>query len=484
MDKNDPHLQGIWTVWTPRRACVIPWGVRLAITPNAMNTAVFEGTDRVLGLKPEAKEAVKVRYCLYARKSTEQDEVQALSIDSQIKEMTALAAREGLDVVEVRRESHSAKETGQREVFNGMLDDIRIGKFNGILTWAADRISRNAGDLGRVVDLMDAGVLVQIQTYSQKFSNNPNEKFLLMILCSQAKLENDNKSINVKRGLRTRAEMGMLPGWAPIGYLNDKRSDHKCEYLLDPIRSPIIKLIFEKVGKEKWSGVRIYHWLKEEIKFTTRSDKNMSISTLYELLKNPFYCGVFEYPRKSGNWYVGKHEALITRELFEMVRQKIVEESSPRKRFNEFAFVKMMTCGECGSGLTCLEKEKISKLTGESLVYRYYVCSRARDRRCKNPYIREDTLIEQLGEIIDEIEIDRLGARHLIEREVARFNNMQSKVLGIKGKEKASDVDIKRYAKYLLEEGTTEEKRQLLEQLRGKLVLKDKKIALAREVLD
>jgi len=89
-----------------------------------MNTAVFEGTG-VLGAKPEAKEAIKVRYCLYARKSTEQDEVQALSIDSQIKEMGALAARDGLEIVTTKRESHSGKETGQRPVFNEMLDEIK-----------------------------------------------------------------------------------------------------------------------------------------------------------------------------------------------------------------------------------------------------------------------------------------------------------------------------------------------------------------------
>ncbi len=39
----------------------------------------------------------------------------------------------------------------------------------------------------------------------QRFANNPNEKFLLMILCSQAKLENDNKSLNVKRSIRQSA---------------------------------------------------------------------------------------------------------------------------------------------------------------------------------------------------------------------------------------------------------------------------------------
>lgn len=442
--------------------------------------ASFEGTTGVLGLRPEVKEAVKVRYCLYARKSTEQDEVQALSIESQVKEMAALAARDGLEIVTVKRESHSAKETGQRPVFNEMLEEMRAGKFNGILTWAADRISRNAGDLGKVVDLMDAGVLHGIQTFSQRFSNNPNEKFLLMILCSQAKLENDNKSLNVKRGLKTRAEMGMLPGWAPIGYLNDTRNDHKCEYLLDPIRAPIVKMIFEKVARDRWSGLKIYHWLKNDLKFKTRSGKNLNISTLYLVLKNPFYCGVFEYPRKSGNWYVGKHEALITRELFEAVRHKIVEETKPRKRSNEFAFVKILACGDCGSGITAFEKEKFIKGTGESKLYRYYACGRSKDRHCKSLYMREGALIQQLIEVIDEVAIDQIGAKHLIDREITRFNKLRAKVLGNDEKEKGRDIDIRHYAKYLLEEGTTEEKRELLAQLRGKLVLKNKKIEVVK----
>ena len=50
---------------------------------------------------------VPIKYCLYARKSTEQEEKQVLSIDSQIKEMLLIAQRDGLNIVEMRRESHS-----------------------------------------------------------------------------------------------------------------------------------------------------------------------------------------------------------------------------------------------------------------------------------------------------------------------------------------------------------------------------------------
>jgi DNA invertase Pin-like site-specific DNA recombinase len=116
-----------------------------------------------------------------------------LSIDSQISEMLQLAEREGLEIVTMKRESHSAKETGQRPVFNEIIDELRAEKFNGIFTWAPDRISRNAGDLGKIVDLMDAGKLHEIRTFGQSFRNNPNEKFLLMILGLQAKLETERR---------------------------------------------------------------------------------------------------------------------------------------------------------------------------------------------------------------------------------------------------------------------------------------------------
>jgi len=119
----------------------------------------------------------ELRYCLYARKSTESDERQAMSIDSQIKEMLQVAQREGIRVTEIKRESHSAKETLQRPEFNKMIEEIRSEKFNAILTWAPDRLSRNAGDLGVIVDLLDQKKIVEIRTFTQKFTNNPNEKF-------------------------------------------------------------------------------------------------------------------------------------------------------------------------------------------------------------------------------------------------------------------------------------------------------------------
>ena len=424
----------------------------------------------------------KVKYCLYARKSTESEERQVLSIDSQVKEMLQLAEREGLDVVEMRRESHSAKSTGERPVYNELLADIRLGKFGGILTWAPDRLSRNAGDLGALVDLMDQGLLHEIRTYGQKFTNIPNEKFMLMILGSTAKLENDHRGENVKRGLRTRAEMGLWPGVAPLGYLNQGRMDRKCQILVDPVRAPIIKQIFEKMGYELWSGRKIYNWLKHDLNFKTRGNKSLTLSGLYRIIDNHMYYGVFERPVKSGNWYEGKHTPIITKELFDKAQAQLKRDQIVREN-KEFAFTKLFTCGLCGSGISAEEKYKQLK-DGTTAKYVYYGCSRARDRDCKNQYIREEDLITQLFNIMDQVNINELGMRHKLEEEIKRFGKFQSIVLGGKGKQDPAEaeVNIRTYVKYLLKEGTVTEKRELLGNLRSRLVYTNKTITLLKEV--
>ncbi len=433
-----------------------------------------------LGTAAKVASPVKVKYCLYARKSTESEERQVLSIDSQIKEMLQLAEREGLEIVTMKRESHSAKETGQRPVFNEIVDEIKQGKFNGILTWAPDRISRNAGDLGKVIDLMDGNYLQDIRTYGQRFTNSPNDKFMLMILCSQAKLENDNRGINVKRGLRTRCEMGLWVGTAPLGYLNQKHMDKKGQVLVDPQRAPIIKKMFEKVAYEQWSGRKVYNWMRFELNFYTRGNKPLTLSGVYRILENPFYYGIFERPRESGNWYQGKHQPLINQELFEKVKAQLKRDQIVRET-KEFAFTKLFTCGYCQSGISAEEKWKQLKDGGANR-YIYYSCSRARDRNCKNKYIREEELITELLKILDKVNINELGMRQKLEEEINRYNIFQSSVLGATEKIKTDkDTDIRNYAKYILKEGMTSEKRELLANLRSRIIYKDKTLTLVEE---
>lgn len=394
--------------------------------------------------------------------------------------MIKIAERDGLEITEIRKESHSAKATGEREVFNGLLKDIRAKKFSGILTWAPDRLSRNAGDLGSLVDLMDQKALIEIRTFSQKFTNSPSEKFMLMILCSTAKLENDNKSENVKRGLRTRCEQGLRPSMAPTGYLNEKRKDKACQVIVDPVRAPIVKQMFEKVANEQWSGRKLYYWLRHDVKLTTEAGKSLSLSNIYMLLRKTFYYGIFEYPKGSGNWYTGQHTPIITKELYDRVQEQIVRSDINKNSDKEFAFTKLIICGLCGSGVTACEKFKHQQ-NGNTHRYVYYGCTKAKDPSCKGGYISEDEIIGQITKMFDALNIDELGVRHKFKDEIARYNKFRRIALG-RGREKeAEEFNAKAYATYLLTEGSIAEKRELLSNLKSRLTLANKTIRLRQD---
>lgn len=435
-----------------------------------MNTTNNKGFE---GLSSES-----LRYCLYARKSTESDEKQAMSIDSQVKEMLQLAQRDGLTVTEIKRESHSAKATLQRPVFNQMIEELRIGKFNAILTWAPDRLSRNAGDLGVLVDLLDQKVIHEIRTYSQRFTNNPNEKFLLMILGAQGKLENDQKGVNVKRGLRAKCEMGLWPAPAVTGYLNSKNVDEKCKVIIDPHRAPVIKQMFEKVAYENYSGRKVHRWLRE-IGFTSVNGKPLWLSNIYRILNLTFYYGEFQYPANSGNWYKGIHTPIITKELYMEAQKKLRLEQDFKYENKEFAFTKLMKCGKCGSGITAQDKFKKLK-DGTTAKYVYYGCTRSRDLTCKTGYLREEELILQLLTIVDQLSLDELGLRKKLKEEVERYYKFQN-ILGInKQKIELMDVDIKSYAKHILKDGNLFEKRELLSHLKDKIIFTNRILTLSK----
>jgi hypothetical protein len=277
-----------------------------------------------------------------------------------------------------------------------------------------------------------------------------------------------------------RAEMGLWLSTAPTGFLNEKRTDRKGQVIVDSQRAPVIKKMFELVAYEQYSGRKLYQWLTK-INFRTRNNKRLSLSNIYLILKNTFYYGVFEYPKTSGNWYTGKHTPLITRDLFDKVQERITRDNIVRSESKEFAFTKLIKCGLCGSGITADEKFKKLKDGGVNR-HVYYGCTRSRDHNCKCGYLREEELINQLLEIVGKLDLDKIGLKEIIEKEVERYYKFRNSVLGISEKEKPSqkEIDIRNYAKYILREGTIFEKRELLSCLKSKLVLKNKIIYLEK----
>jgi len=122
-----------------------------------------------------------LKYVIYVRKSTKGEDKQERSIDDQISECKAFADKQNLIVKDTIREQESAKDSGQRPLFNQMLADIRNHKFDGIIAWHPDRIARNMKEAGEVIDMLDKKELKDLKFPSFSFANDVDGKVLLGI---------------------------------------------------------------------------------------------------------------------------------------------------------------------------------------------------------------------------------------------------------------------------------------------------------------
>ncbi|MFA6548103.1 MAG: recombinase family protein [Candidatus Magasanikbacteria bacterium] len=333
-----------------------------------------------------------MKYFLYARKSTDEDDRQVLSIESQITELREFGEKEKLEIVDEFIESKTAKIPG-RPIFNKMMERIENNDGYGILAWHPDRLARNSVDGGKIIYLVDTGKILGLKFPTFWFDSTPQGKFMLNIAFGQSKYYIDNLSENIKRGLRQKLRRGEMPGKAPVGYLNELRHH---TIVRDPVRAPLVAKLFEEYATGIYTLMGI-----EELSFSLglisrQTNGPIKFSKLQEMLKNPFYYGVFVY---HGEMYQGVHEPIISKQLFDKVQTVITSKAKPRKQKKtiDFAFRGLMTCGECGRAIT---SEKKIKPSGK--MYVYYRCTKKR-RICSQKYVEEKELVKQINEQIKKV---------------------------------------------------------------------------------
>jgi site-specific DNA recombinase len=345
------------------------------------------------------------RYIVYCRKSSESDERQIQSLSDQITTLTTFISSKGLQILgEPLQESKSAKIPG-RPTFNQMVQMIEDGKANGIILLNPSRLSRNTVDTGRIIYLMDQGKLLEVATPYQTFINNPYDKFMLNLLCTQTKLENDNKSVNVKESLKLKAERGVYPGKARPGYMNNH---DKPQGLRDisphPIYFPLMRKLFDLALTGNYSVERL---AKEAGKLGIRSKKSgkpIVKSWMHRLLRDPFYTGKFIY---GGKLYQGNHPALLTDEEFNLLQDVVDGRTKGKQQKHDFALTGLIKCGECDYSVTA-EKHIRRYKNGNSQVFTYYHCSKkGRDKniQCHQAFASIKKLEEKFANDLSQLEL-------------------------------------------------------------------------------
>ena len=338
-----------------------------------------------------------MKYFLYIRKSTDEDDRQVLSLEAQETELKEFALRENLLIAATFRESQTAKEPG-RPIFNDMLKRMESGEAEGILAWHPDRLARNSIDGGRIIFLIDTGKIKSLKSPTFWFEPTPQGKFMLNIAFGQSKYFVDNLSENTKRGLRQKLRRGELPGYAPLGYLNDllKHTMYK-----DPERFRLVRKLFELYATGNYS-LKDLRKLITSAGLLSRKGNMLSVSNIQSILSNSFYYGVFKY---NGEMYDGKHEPMIPKKLFEVCQKVMADRSRPKKPSQkEYPFRNMLVCGECGCAITS-ETQK---------GHNYYRCTKKRDKKCSQKYIREEVLAEEVANELQKVSLSSAWAEWML----------------------------------------------------------------------
>ncbi|MFZ1801656.1 MAG: recombinase family protein, partial [Candidatus Saccharimonas aalborgensis] len=338
----------------------------------------------------------KQKYFIYARKSTDVEDKQVLSIEAQLVELRAYARTENIEIIDEFIEKQSAKVPG-RPIFGDMLKRLEAGEASGILSWHPDRLARNSVDGGQIVYLLDQMHLQSLKFPTFWFENTSQGKFMLSIAFGQSKYYVDNLSENTKRGLRQKVRRGEMPGRAPLGYINDVRNK---TVIVDKRNAPLVHAAFELYAKGDQRLRDVADFLANK-GVKTNGGLPLKKDQIAKMLTNPFYYGHFRY---AGEIYEGKHTPIVSKKLFDEVQT--VFDRRKHKRTTKTNTPKplcgLLRCGSCGMMITADTIPKHQK-NGVTRYYTYYHCTKkCKGVKCPEPHIRAELLDEQLSSLLNE----------------------------------------------------------------------------------
>ncbi|MDE2022008.1 MAG: recombinase family protein, partial [Patescibacteria group bacterium] len=316
---------------------------------------------------------------LYCRVSSKEQEETGYSLPAQEKLLTEYADREGFAIApRVFKVSESASGKQIRKTFVELLEYAEENGINVILCEKTDRLTRNLKDAAIASDWVQANETRQIHFVKENSVVSKNtkahENLVWDMKVAIARFYTNNLSEEVKKGQEEKIRQGWIPTRAKLGYMTTGERGHKT-HVPDPKTAPFMRRAFELYATGNYSIKALANQLYKE-GLRSPSGNRLVKSRLDDMLRDEFYCGNIVWNDMLRG--AGKHEPLVSQGLFEQVQAILSGRKAPHFQRRNFAFRKLMTCGECGSTITAEMKTKRQK-NGNIHTYVYYHCSHYRD---------------------------------------------------------------------------------------------------------
>ncbi|WP_144281069.1 recombinase family protein [Chryseobacterium echinoideorum] len=335
---------------------------------------------------------------LYIRVSTDEQADKGYSQRDQEERLRKHCNSLNITIGNVIYEDHSAKTFERPEwkkYIYGLkrLRGFREGRFLLFTKW--DRFSRNTSEAYQMISNLNK-LNITPQAIEQPLDLRvPENKLLLAIYLSTPEVENDRRALNVTYGMRRAIKEGRMMGIAPYGYINRSREDGRKYVAVKEPEASNIKWAFKQVAKGHLPTAVV---LKEMNK---REGRKLTKNSFMEALRNIAYTGrllLKAYNDEEERIVEGKHEALISEDLFMKVQNILFRKSNqdaflPAGRIiNEerYPLRGLLLCPKCNKNLTA------SSAKGRSKHYYYYHCTVDCGFR-HNSEIVNDLFVEELS---------------------------------------------------------------------------------------
>ena len=354
--------------------------------------------------------AVK-RAVLYLRVSTDSQvgrdgDAEGYSIPAQREAGHRKAQELGAEVIQEYADPGISGRTSQRPGLQALLERIRTrGDVDYVIVWKLSRWSRSPlVDATLELELIERGV--RLVSVTENIDETPGGKLLRRILGTINAYEVDNLAQGVAAGMERKVKTGGTPAMAPLGYVNVRKVIDGVEVKtveLDADRASLVRWIFEAYASGNYTITSLLREATERGLRTRpsrkRPSKPLARSGFAKMLKNPYYVGVIRF---KGVEYPGRHQPLITRELFERVQQMLEDNSNGEKVQHHAHYLKgSIFC------LRCLSRLSLTYSQGNGGIYPYFFClGRQAGNGCDQPYLPVDEVEDRVLTLLANQELD------------------------------------------------------------------------------
>ncbi|MFZ5968302.1 MAG: recombinase family protein [Bacillota bacterium] len=361
----------------------------------------------------------------YTRVSTKEQGEFGYSIDAQHQVIENYCRQHGYELVAIYEDKGvSGKSTEGRKALENLMTDARKGNFDLVLVWKTSRLARKQLDLLSIVSELGA-LNVSFKSCTENFdTDSPSGKLLFQIMGGISEFERNTIVENVRMGMKQRAREGEWNGGIILGYdvvrIQGKNTkDIHSSLVINAQEAMIVQEIFELYASGK--GLKAIVGTLNRKGYKTKKGNPFNVNGVRDILHNPTYTGKIRFNVRE-NWsekrrkgfnpnpiiVPGKHEGIISEELWNKVRQIYDSKSGRQKKtfHGSFPLTGLLRCPKCNSGMVAHHTTKTRK-DGTKYTIRYYHCGSFKNKGssiCRSNGIRadyaEEHVFKRLAEVI------------------------------------------------------------------------------------